>query len=76
MATVECIGQLHAECDWLIKCFDVRKEVRNGEIDVRGKVKTVLSGADHSSVHETFVQVLEEYMMAVMVMAGRCYQQD
>jgi len=34
MATVEYIGSLHGECDWLIKYFDVRKEARTGEIDV------------------------------------------
>merc|ERR1719329_598400 len=50
MATVEYIGQLHAECDWLIKYFDVRKEARNGEIDALGKAKAVLSGADYSLV--------------------------
>jgi len=50
MATVEYIGQLHAECDWLIKFFDVRKEARTGEIDALGKAKAVLSGADFSLV--------------------------
>jgi len=50
MATEEYIGQLHAECDWLIKFFDVRKEARNGEIDALGKAKAVLSGADFSLV--------------------------
>merc|ERR1719265_2311906 len=48
MATVEYIGQLHGECDWLIKYFDVRKEARNGEIDALGKAKAVLNGADYS----------------------------
>jgi len=52
MATVEFIGSLHGECDWLIKYFDMRKEARNGEIDAIGKAKAVLSGADFS-----FVQV-------------------
>jgi len=50
MATEEYIGQLHAECDWLIQFFDVRKEARNGEIDALGKAKAVLSGADFSLV--------------------------
>jgi peptidoglycan hydrolase CwlO-like protein len=50
MATEEYIGQLHAECDWLIKFFDVRKEARNGEIDALTKAKAVLSGADFSLV--------------------------
>jgi septal ring factor EnvC (AmiA/AmiB activator) len=48
MATVEYIGQLHGECDWLIKYFDVRKEARTGEIDALGKAKAVLNGADYS----------------------------
>merc|ERR1719327_484920 len=50
LATVEYIGQLHAECDWLIKFFDVRKEARTGEIDALVKAKAVLSGADFSLV--------------------------
>merc|ERR1719162_394268 len=50
MATIEYIGQLHGECDWLIKYFDVRKEARKGEIDALGKAKAVLSGADYSLV--------------------------
>jgi len=50
MATEQYIGQLHAECDWLIKYFDVRNEARNGEIDALGKAKAVLSGADFSLV--------------------------
>merc|ERR1719356_402153 len=42
------ISNLHAECDWLIKYFDVRKEARDEEIDALGKAKAVLSGADFS----------------------------
>merc|ERR1719183_329353 len=48
MATLEYIGQLHGECDWLIKYFDVRKEARTGEISALGKAKAVLNGADYS----------------------------
>merc|ERR1719150_3379074 len=48
MATEEYISQLHAECDWLIQYFDVRKEARTGEIDALGKAKAILSGADFS----------------------------
>merc|ERR1719199_1469016 len=32
-ANHQLIMNLHADCDWLIKYFDVRKEARNGEID-------------------------------------------
>jgi chromosome segregation ATPase len=48
MATDKFIGGLHAECDWLLQYFDVRKEARSGEIDALGKAKAVLSGADYS----------------------------
>jgi len=49
-ATEEYIASLHAECDWLIKYFDMRKEARAGEIDSMKKAKAVLSGADFSLV--------------------------
>merc|ERR1740122_831266 len=47
-ATLEYIASLHAECDWLLKYFDVRKEARTGEIDSLVSAKAVLSGADYS----------------------------
>merc|ERR1719473_1666689 len=47
-ATLEVIASLHAECDWLMKYFDVRKDARASEIDALGKAKAVLSGADYS----------------------------
>jgi hypothetical protein len=50
MATLEYDASLHAECDWLLKYFDVRKEARNGEIDSLKRAKDVLSGADYSLV--------------------------
>jgi len=49
-ATNEYIASLHAECDWLIKYFDMRKEARATEIDALGNAKAVLSGADYSLV--------------------------
>merc|ERR1719276_471536 len=48
MATEEYISSLHADCDWLIKYFDIRKEARTNEIDAMQKAKAVLSGADYS----------------------------
>jgi len=48
MATLEYIQSLHAECDWLIQYFEVRKEARTGEIDSLKTAKSVLSGADFS----------------------------
>jgi len=50
MATVQYIASLHAECDWLLQYFDVRKEARDSEVDALGKAKAVLSGADFSLV--------------------------
>jgi len=47
-ATLKYIQSLHAECDWLMQYFDVRKEARDSEIDSLGKAKAVLSGADFS----------------------------
>merc|ERR1719277_1353968 len=54
-ATLEYISSLHAECDWLLKYFDVRKEARNGEIDSLRNAKAVLSGADYSLVQTSAV---------------------
>merc|ERR1719284_28994 len=48
METLEYIKDLHVECDWLMKFYDVRKEARDSEIDALGKAKAVLSGADFS----------------------------
>jgi septal ring factor EnvC (AmiA/AmiB activator) len=50
VATNQYIGSLHAECDWLLKYFDVRAEARASEVDALGKAKAVLSGADFSLV--------------------------
>merc|ERR1719161_2379416 len=49
-ATVEFLKSLHGDCDWLLQNFDVRKEVRAGEVDALKKAKAVLSGADFSLV--------------------------
>jgi len=48
MATLEYISSLHAECDWLLQYFQVRKEARDGEIESLKTAKAVLSGADFS----------------------------
>jgi DNA repair exonuclease SbcCD ATPase subunit len=50
MATLEYIQSLHAECDWLMQYYEVRKEARTGEIDSLKTAKSVLSGADFSLV--------------------------
>merc|ERR1719238_2518735 len=49
-ATVQYIQSLHAECDWLLQYFDVRKDARTSEIDALDKAKAVLSGADFALV--------------------------
>merc|ERR1719218_138774 len=48
MATLQHIQSLHAECDWLLQYFEVRKEARAGEIESLKTAKAVLSGADFS----------------------------
>merc|ERR1719265_1500144 len=48
MATEKYIADMHAECDWLLKYFDVRAEARAGEIESLKKAKDVLRGADYS----------------------------
>merc|ERR1719384_2213233 len=50
MANHKYISSLHAECDWLLQYFDVRKEARAGEVDSLKKAKAVLSGASYSLV--------------------------
>merc|ERR1719382_316091 len=47
-STLEYIASLHAECDWLVQYFDVRKEARAGEVDALNNAKAVLSGASYS----------------------------
>jgi len=48
LALGEYIAQLHAQCDFLLENFDLRKDARAGEIDALKKAKAVLSGADYS----------------------------
>merc|ERR1719506_2756999 len=48
METEKYLGEVHAECDWLMKYYDVRSEARTGEIEAMGKAKDVLNGADYS----------------------------
>lgn len=59
MASEEYISQLHAECDWLIQYFDVRKEARAGEIESLGKAKAILSGADFSLIQTRAAHFLQ-----------------
>merc|ERR1719487_2012451 len=50
MQTAKYIGELHADCDWLLKYFDARKAARDSEIASLEKAKDVLAGADYSLV--------------------------
>jgi septal ring factor EnvC (AmiA/AmiB activator) len=58
-ATMAYIQSLHAECDWLLQYFDVRKEARASEVDALGKAKAVLSGADYSLMQTNSVKFLQ-----------------
>merc|ERR1719327_1533992 len=50
MATMDTLKDLHLECDWLMKNFELRKEARAGEVEALKAAKAVLSGADYSLV--------------------------
>merc|ERR1719161_1326271 len=51
-ATKSYETQLHAECDWLLQNFDVRKEARAHEVSQLKEAKAILSGADFSFVQQ------------------------
>merc|ERR1712113_1262945 len=57
-ATLKYIASLHAECDWLVKFFEVRKAARASEIDALGNAKAALSGADYSLLQSKARRVL------------------
>jgi septal ring factor EnvC (AmiA/AmiB activator) len=40
------IMELHKECDWIMKNYDLRKSARAGEVDSLKNAKATLSGAD------------------------------
>jgi septal ring factor EnvC (AmiA/AmiB activator) len=56
MGALKYISSLHAECDWLLQYFDVRKTARADEIDSLTKAKAVLNGADYSFVQQKFLR--------------------
>merc|ERR1740121_2979100 len=51
-ATMKYIASLHAECDWLMQFYEVRKEARNGEIKSLTDAKAVLNGASYSLLEQ------------------------
>jgi len=48
METGKYLAGLHAECDWLLQYFDLRKEARANEMVALGKAKDVLQGANYA----------------------------
>jgi septal ring factor EnvC (AmiA/AmiB activator) len=48
METGKYLAGLHAECDWLLQYFDLRKEARANEMSALGKAKDVLQGANYA----------------------------
>merc|ERR1719235_2694247 len=54
--TKEFLGGLHAECDWLLKFFDTRKQARTDELESLDKAKAVLSGADYSFIQTSSIR--------------------
>jgi len=47
MDVEKLIMELHKECDWIMKNYDVRKSARAGEVDSLKNAKAALSGADY-----------------------------
>eukprot|EP00933_Yihiella_yeosuensis_P062971 TRINITY_DN65_c1_g1_i1.p1 TRINITY_DN65_c1_g1~~TRINITY_DN65_c1_g1_i1.p1 ORF type:complete len:711 (+),score=294.08 TRINITY_DN65_c1_g1_i1:247-2379(+) len=46
MEAKKYVSDLHAECDWLLQNFDVRKQARIEETESMTRAKAVLAGAD------------------------------
>merc|ERR1719476_509106 len=38
------LHNLHGECDWLLKYYEVRRDARTGELEALDKAKAVLNG--------------------------------
>jgi chromosome segregation ATPase len=43
-------SKLHAECDWMLQNFDLRKSARAEEVDALNQAKSILSGASFSFI--------------------------
>ena len=48
METDKYLAAVHADCDFLLKYYDMRKVARTGEVDAMSKAKDVLNGASYS----------------------------
>merc|ERR1719436_1139042 len=66
MATDKYISSLHAECDWLVQYYDVRKEARADEVDSLEKAKAVLSGADFSLLQKGSVARARKFLRSTV----------
>merc|ERR1740130_1287867 len=55
MATHQYLGDVHADCDFLLTNFESRKSARAGEVDALTKARAVLSGADYSLIQSSEV---------------------
>jgi len=47
------ITATHADCDFLVQNFDLRKQARADEMEAMGKAQTILAGADFSFVQDS-----------------------
>merc|ERR1719254_14110 len=56
MATAQYLSEVHADCDWLLTNFEVRKDARAGEVDSLKKAKAVLAGADYALLQSSRVR--------------------
>jgi|Transcript_34172 septal ring factor EnvC (AmiA/AmiB activator) len=55
MATAQFLSEVHADCDWLLNNFQMRKDARAGEVDSLKKAKAVLAGADYSLLQSAHI---------------------
>jgi len=62
MGTMKYISSLKAECDWLLKYFNVRKQARTDEIDSLQRAKAVLSGADFSFLQHSDAVLARKFL--------------
>jgi len=54
----EYLSNMHSDCDWLIKNFELRKSARADEVEALKNAKAVLAGADYSLVQRSSHRVV------------------
>jgi chromosome segregation ATPase len=72
MALQEYVSNLHADCDFLVKNFDTRKDARANEVDAIKKAKAVLSGADYSFVQTGVREERLGFLRKNVAVQGHC----